>query len=372
MRKLTGLCLGLLFVAVAVAQDAPREGAPARKDGGQKWTSYAKKLDDAFFSTDEARRIGDNVLLYQHDTGGWPKNIKMQLPLDEEQRAQVEAHKGDANESTIDNSATTTEMVFLARLYKATGEQKYLGALLRGFDYLFAAQYDNGGWPQFYPRPQGYYTHVTFNDDAMVNVLKVMRDAAKGKKPFDILPDSLRAKAQVSLEKGVDCILKTQVVRDGKPTVWCAQYDEHTLEPANARAYELVSLSGKESADIVLFLMSLSKPSPGVVRAVESAVEWFRQSEIKGLRRVNFTDSLGRRDYRMEACADGDDCPPMWARFYEIDDNRPFFCDRDGIKRYDLSEIGYERRVGYGWYSSGGLEVYERFKTWEEKYGSKD
>jgi len=37
------------------------------------------------------------------------------------------------------------------------------------------------------------------------------------------------------------------------------------------------------------------------------------------------------------------DCPPLWARFYTLEDNRPFFSDRDGVKKFDISEIGHER-----------------------------
>ena len=44
--------------------------------------------------------------------------------------------------------------------------------------------------------------------------------------------------------------------------------------------------------------------------------------------------------------------------------------DRDGVARYDISEIGRERRTGYSWYNSDALEVYERFGEWEKKYGS--
>jgi hypothetical protein len=42
--------------------------------------------------------------------------------------------------------------------------------------------------------------------------------------------------------------------------------------------------------------------------------------------------------------------PPIWARYYEIDSNRPFFCNRDGIKVYNLDEVDQERRIGYAWY----------------------
>lgn len=117
----------------------------------------------------------------------------------------------------------------------------------------------------------------------MINVMKLLRDITKKKAPYTFLPDSIIPKAQVALDKGVDCILKTQVKQNGKLTVWCAQHDRETLAPAKARAYELPSLSGQESDDIVLFLMSLSKPSPEVVTCVEAAVEWFKESEIKGI-----------------------------------------------------------------------------------------
>lgn len=45
------------------------------------WVKIAPKLDDAFFTTPEAIRIADNVLLYQHTTGGWPKNVYMPAEL---------------------------------------------------------------------------------------------------------------------------------------------------------------------------------------------------------------------------------------------------------------------------------------------------
>ena len=284
----------------------------------------------------------------------------------EERRAAL-AQKDDVNESTIDNKATTTEIAYLSRLYNATGIAKYKDAAIRGIRYLFEAQYDNGGWPQFYPRPKGYYTHITYNDDAMTNVLKLMRDVSKGKAPYAYLPEDIRRQAKASLDKGVDCILKTQVRQNGKLTAWCAQHDEHTLAPAKARAYELPSLSGQESDDIVLFLMSLSKPSPEIIASVDAAVAWFRAVQIDGLKRETFTDAEGRKDYRIVPCREGEDCPPLWARFYTLEDNRPFFCDRDGIMRYDLSEIGHERRNGYSWYNSDGLKVFKKYKEWKKK-----
>ena len=176
MKRIIVGCLALMCAATMATWAAAGEGGQQSGPKVKKWTSMAPKLKDAFFSTDEALRIGDNVLLYQYETGGWPKNVNMQLPLDEAAKDKLRQNRAGINESTIDNKATTTEITYLCRLYNATAQERFAQGALRGMDYLFRAQYDNGGWPQFYPRPKGYYTHITFNDDAMTNVLKLMRD----------------------------------------------------------------------------------------------------------------------------------------------------------------------------------------------------
>lgn len=362
-----------LALALTTSNAALAQGSGKGDKGKKKvnWPTFAKNADDAFMGTAEATRVGDNLLFYQHETGGWPKNMRLQDPLTDNVRKKVDEMKKGKRYATIDNKGTTTEIIYLSRLYNATKDERYLDAVLRGFDYLFKAQYANGGWPQFFPLSKGYYTHITYNDDAMVNVLKVMRDAAKGKAPFTFLPDSVKAKAQASLDKGVDCILKTQVMQDGRKTVWCAQYDENTLQPADARAFELASLSGQESDDIVLFLMSLSKPSMEIRQCIEDAVAWFKKSKITGIRLEKYTNDEGKKDTRVVPCAQDDaPCDPLWARFYTLDDNRPFFCDRDGVKRYSLDEIGYERRNGYSWYNNDGMDVLKRYETWRQKYGT--
>ena len=362
-----------LALALTTSNAALAQGRGKGDKGKKKvnWPTFAKNADDAFMGTAEAARVGDNLLFYQHETGGWPKNMRLQDPLTDNVRKKVDEMKKGKRYATIDNKGTTTEIIYLSRLYNATKDERYLDAVLRGFDYLFKAQYANGGWPQFFPLSKGYYTHITYNDDAMVNVLKVMRDAAKGKAPFTFLPDSVKAKAQASLDKGVDCILKTQVVQDGRKTVWCAQYDENTLQPADARAFELASLSGQESDDIVLFLMSLSKPSMEIRQCIEDAVAWFKKSKITGIQIEKYTNGDGKKDIRVVPCAQDDaPCDPLWARFYTLDDNRPFFCDRDGVKRYSLDEIGYERRNGYSWYNNDGMNVLKRYETWRQKYGT--
>lgn len=79
----------------------------------------------------------------------------------------------------------------------------------------------------------------------------------------------------------------------------------------------------------------------------------------------SFTNKDGLKDRKIVA---EKDAPPMWARFYELEDNRPFFCDRDGIKKYSLAEIGYERRNGYSWYGTGPQRVLDEYKKWQAKW----
>ena len=153
-----------------------------------------KTKDPEFFKTEEARRVGDQLLIWQRNTGGWPKNIDMVTPLNDEQRAQVIADKQVTDDSTIDNGATTMQMTYLARLWQATKDEKYREAFNNGVRYLLSGQYPNGGWPQFWPTMRNYQVHITFNDDAMVNTLIVLREILKDREPFANLTDKAHDK----------------------------------------------------------------------------------------------------------------------------------------------------------------------------------
>ncbi len=51
----------------------------------------------------------------------------------------------------------------------------------------------------------------------------------------------------------------------------------------------------------------------------------------------------------------------MWYRFYEIGTNKGFFCDRDGIMKYDILEIDEERRLGYVWAGDWGKDIIQNY-----------
>ena len=315
-------------------------------------------------------RQADNMLLFQRSYGGWAKHFNKQIvnyqatysPQQiKEIRAQV-----NAEDATIDNKATTKEIRYLLSVYAKHKTPSYLQAAEKGIEYLLKAQYKNGGWPQYYPGVKDYHSQVTYNDHAMVNVLNLLKDLT-GKKPtFEVLNATLVAKASAAIEKGIQCILKTQVVVNNKPTAWAAQYDPSTLKPADARKFEPAGLSSMESVGIIQFLMRIENPSTQVVAAIEHAKAWFQTAAIKGYESKIIPDANQPKGVdRILVPAENN---TTWARFYDINTNQPFFCGRDGIKKNMLSQIEVERRVGYAWYGEWPQNLLDKqYPKWKLK-----
>jgi PelA/Pel-15E family pectate lyase len=301
-----------------------------------------------WYASAEAIRIAGNLLLWQRRSGGWPKNTDMAVVLSQAAADKISKEHAEPD-STIDNGATREQLIYLAKVFYATRQPRFKEAFLKGLDYLFAAQYANGGWPQFFPLRKGYYSHITFNDGAMAGVLMLLHEIARKHSPYTFVDEARRKRAEQAVAKGIECILKTQVVVNGKRTVWCAQHDEVTLQPAPARAYEKVSLSGSESVGIVQFLMAIEKPDARIVEAIESAIAWFEQAKLSGIKVVEKRDPSLPKGFDLVVAQDAQ-ASPLWARFYEIGTNRPIFCGRDGVVKYSLAEIEHERRIGYRWY----------------------
>ena len=104
-----------------------------------------RETNPDFFLSADAQRIGDQLILFQRNTGGWPKNVDMIHELSDAERADILSDKERLDDSTIDNGATTTQLVYLARLYQATNIERYKLAFLRAVKYLLDGQYANGG-----------------------------------------------------------------------------------------------------------------------------------------------------------------------------------------------------------------------------------
>jgi len=309
----------------------------------------------------------ESILIWQRSNGGWGKAVP---DLNSYNSAQTDAEKATAlstknnTDTTIDNGHVTTELRWLLEDYKTTNNPNYLVAAEKAIDYLFLAQYVNGGWPQYYPDKSGYRHQITYNDDAIVKVMNVMWDISKSKNNLELVNASYKSKAVTAFNKGIDIILKTQITSPaGKKTAWCAQHDEITLLPALARAYELPSTSGSESVGIIRTLMLVEQPSAEIKQAVKDAVEWFNSAklfDIKTQATTNPTDVV-------VVSSPGS---VIWARFYDLSTGLPFFCGRDGIKKATLAEIEIERRAGYSWYGTWASTIVgTEYTAWKTKNG---
>jgi PelA/Pel-15E family pectate lyase len=358
--------------------------APVMIDAAQKSISWKDCLDQEprWYGSKEAIRIADNLLLFQRDSGGWPKDIDMAAVLNDDQKADLAIRKNRVD-STIDNGATYTQMTYLARVFSAVKIARYKESFIKGLDFLVEAQYENGGWPQFYPKPSGYHKHITFNDEAMIGVMNILRGIRRREPAYSFVDEARRIKAEKAIERGIECILKCQIVVDNRLTAWCAQHDEVTFEPTPARSYEKVSLSGSESVNIARFLMGIERPDRRVIESIRSAVAWFETAKLTGIKQIEIKDATLPKGFDRVIVTDspapvpstgrepsrsGPSARPLWARFYEIGSNRPIFCGRDGIIKYSLAEIEHERRIGYNWYTSAAAELLAKdYPAWEKR-----
>jgi PelA/Pel-15E family pectate lyase len=347
-----------------------------------------------WYAQTEALRIADILVSFQTPAGGWSKNIDMikharapgeRFSADNTSRFPVSSDNDAPRDrgwnyvGTFDNDATVTQLRFLAKVIRALDvtradgagavgtprptfrHKAYRSAFLHGLDYILASQYPNGGWPQVWPLQGGYHDAITYNDNAMIQVVELLRDVSAGGGEFGFVPAKTRARAAASVKRGIQCILATQIVVNGYRTVWCQQHDALTLQPCSARNYEMPSESSAESAEIMLFLMKVPNPSSELVAAIHAAAAWFEKTKINGVS-YRFAGDAGR------LLADAPGNGPLWARYYEIGTNRPIFGDRDKTIHDNVNEISRERRNGYAWYRDTPARALEYFSAWRKEF----
>ncbi|MVN22562.1 pectate lyase [Mucilaginibacter arboris] len=379
-RKLLLLFYFLLIQLAAQAQQAKitKIDTEAFGDDSRHWYGIAEpsniinpKPNQQKYKPTDIVPVADNILLYQKNNGGWPKNYDIMAILTEPQKDSLIKAKNILN-TTFDNGTTYTHVACLADVYTATHIEKYKLAALKGLDFIMNAQYTNGGWPQYYPLENNYSRHITYNDGVFEGIISELKAIADNEPQYAFVDQKRRQKLLLSYQKGLDCILKTQIVDNGVPTAWCQQHDEVTLQPAWARAFEPPSICDGESSGIVLFLMSIDHPTPQIIHAIKNAVAWFKASAIQNTRiktvqaptmqtkfRVSRTDKVVETDPT---------APPIWTRYYELKTHKPLFCNRDSKVVYSLAEVDRERRDGYGWYTYAPQKAIDSYPAWAKKW----
>lgn len=375
---------------LAEEQKAAGNSNPKHASGGRGMFALRAEHPPEWWTSDEAINDARNIVTYQVADGGWSKNIDMVT----KPRAPGDLYDAD-NENrfpdtadfdkpvdpnwhyiaTLDNDSTWMQIRFLAHLttvlldaHRDADAAPFRASVERGVEYLLNSEYPNGGWPQVWPLEGGYHDAITINDDAMTHAVEILHDVADGAPDYRFLPPSLVKRAAPAAERGIDCLLKLQIVENGVKTAWAQQYDALTLEPTSARNYEMASLTSDESFSVVEFLMSLPDPAQAEVAAVHAACAWFTKVEIFGYRYGSGTFMADRSspDGRKLVAAAG--AGPIWSRYYQIGTDKPIFGDRDKTIHDDVNEISRERRNGYSWFNTEGVAVLNEYKTWAQAH----
>ncbi len=233
-------------------------------------------------------------------------------------------------------------------------EQKYKDSFIKGLEFLDLLQYESGGFAQVYPRRGNYSDYVTLNDDAMASVLIMLEQIKNKEYPFnsDILNESQYQKVCKMIDDGIDYLLKSQIISNGKKSAWCAQHDPNNYKPLSGRAYEPVSISGSESIGVIKFLMN-QYDNQECVDAAEAAINWLDENKQENLA---FDKNTAPYFYEKQGST-------LWYRFYEIGTDKGIFGDRDGKVYYDIADISEERRTGYAWSGTWPNKIINTFKS---------
>ncbi len=378
LPRLLVLCAGLTSLASTLPA---ADYEPIPLDGFSDVIHHWRNQNDMYgreyprYAPGQIVEIADNLVLRQRANGGWPTNQDPARIIPPEERRELRLSR-EATDTSFDNRNTYPQIEYLAAAYVQAGQERHRDACLRGIDFVLDSQYPNGGWAHSPPRTDSYYGHITFADDVMPGVLRLLRKIAAGKPPFSFVDETRRARAAEAVARGDGLILRLQVVSEGRRAVWAGQYDRETLEPAKARSFELPALVSRESVQVVRYLMSIEDPSPEIIRAVEDAAAWFERTKIRGLRLERRKAAVVRYDHHTAkddlVAVPDPDAPVLWARFYELADSQPFLANRDGRKVYTLAEVERERRTGYDWYGPFATELLEKeIPAWRARIAAK-
>ena len=337
------------------------EARPAPSGGDFK---MSKDAGAPWYESDEAVELADIVLSYQTPAGGWSKHngySKGEREPGMLWSSQYEPGHSTHYLGTIDNRSTTEEMRFLAAVWQATGRTDCAAAFLKGLDYLLAAQYPNGGWPQVYPIEGGYHDSITLNDDAMTKVLMLLNEINTEPDLYAFINDARKEHAAAALKRGIDCVKKMQIRQNGTPTAWCAQHHPVTLQPVAARNMEPAAFGSVESSNLLKFLMQLDHPDDELIACIDGGLKWLEQTAIRGLTKT-------KQDGKTVYVNDPDSKKIYWVRFYDLNDSRPIFPGRDGVIYDTFENMAAHNKLGYDFYSTRpGSTVGTQQKKWRKR-----
>src|SRR5512140_3403752 len=143
-----------LFLAAAVS-GGPLIDTSGFSDSASHWRNINQperimqaEPNQPAYAPAQVREIAANILLFQRENGGWPKDYDMLAVLTEPQKKLIRDTRANTDTS-YDNHTTHPQVAYLAKAFVAAGEPAWRQACERGLDFMLASQYPNGGFPQW-------------------------------------------------------------------------------------------------------------------------------------------------------------------------------------------------------------------------------
>lgn len=288
-----------------------------------KWGEICSgKMGTEWYGSAEAISVADTLVSVQKTNGGWMKNDQFHKLSTSEltARKKLSGDNGRNIHSCFDNYATTQEMRFLAKVYQQTHQQRFLDAFKRALDLIFESGNSlKGGWAQYWPLSSdkfSYQNYITFNDDLMLNMMRILQDISEQKGDFaGLVDDATREKCKAQWDKAIECVINCQIDDNGVKSAWCAQHDAADFLPTEGRPHEMPSVSGYESANLLYYLMSINKPSEEIQQSITAAVEWLKSHKYKENATVeDYTNAKGEADRHIVEKQGTN----LWGRFIQI------------------------------------------------------
>jgi len=196
----------------------------------------------AWYAGADARRVADNVMRYQRDSGGWPKNLDMAAPLTpadlDRWRRRVRNLTARSTTARPRPNCAFWRVSSRPRPGRSSARRGCAGSII-----CFGASIPAAAGLRSGPSPADTRAHHVQRPGHGERAGSVAGSGG-ARRRFGFLDAARRESAEAAVARGVACILRCQVIVGAKRTVWCAQHDRITFEPAAARAYEHPSLSG--------------------------------------------------------------------------------------------------------------------------------
>ena len=277
---------------------------------------------------DAALDAGRSLVRGQMHSGGWTNRIEFDPIARKRLAYRIDGPPAAKarNISSFDDDQTQSALRLLMRLDRATNEKDAAihEAAVYGLTAVLRNQHRNGAWSQVfdgahvrsdkpkqasYPPewsknyPGGdYWWHYTFNDGAMGAVIEMLLEAAQ------IYNDPNYKQAAI---RAGDFILAAQMPKP-QPG-WAQQYNPE-MQPVWARKFEPPAVSSTESVGAIQTLLALHRATgeERFLTPIPAALEWLKKS----------------------AMPDG-----RYARFYELQTNKPLFLTKDYQLTYEPNDL---------------------------------